>query len=399
MSSRAMPGHHDPAPSHDEKNHPSIEGGGTIGTREIVFVCLLFLLSRLLIFSAMAVSDQFVSPPTGRRAWNLENPLLRPLFRWDAGWYLSVAQKGYSYNGNPRQQQNINFFPLYPLTCRLCRAITGLSIPLCAFLLSNLAFFVGLTAFYALATREIGSEGARSATLLLAFFPGSFFFSTMYTESFFLAFSVLAFSAFRKQQFILGGMWAGLGTATRVTGVLLFVPLLFEAFSCRKDRRIWWRVILAGLLTASGIGTFMVWQWVAFGDPLAFSRVQQQAWGSQFSSPFGAVRAAFEQIFSAHFSPQPYNAIFGLMFIVLGCALTRRLPWSYSVYTLLGVLLPLFTTKVNSLTRYINVLFPGFMALGIIGRESRWLPWVLLALFTLVLTIFSMRFAQWHWIP
>ena len=70
-----------------------------------------------------------------------------------------------------------------------------------------------------------------------------------------------------------------------------------------------------------------------------------------------------------------------------------------SVYTLLGVLLPLFTTKVNSLTRYVNVLFPGFMALGIIGRESRWLPWVLLALFTLVLTIFSMRFAQWHWIP
>jgi hypothetical protein len=310
-----------------------------------------------------------------------------------------VATNGYSYNGNPRQQQNIIFFPVYPLTCRLCRAVTGLSIPLCAFLLSNLALFAGLTAFHALATREIGPEGARAATLLLAFFPGSFFFSSMYTESFFLAFSVLAFSAFRKQRFILGGMWAGLGTATRVTGVLLFVPLLFEAFSCRNDRGIWWRVILAGLLSASGIGAFMVWQWVAFGDPLAFSRVQQQAWGSQFSSPFGAVRAAFEQIFSAHFSPQPYNAIFGLMFIVLGCALTRRLPWSYSVYTLLGVLLPLFTTKVNSLTRYVNVLFPGFMALGIIGRESRWLPWVLLAIFTLVLTIFSMRFAQWHWIP
>ena len=78
MSSRAMSGHHVPTPSHDEGHHPSTERRCPIGTREILFVCLIFLLSRLLIFSVMAVSDRFISPPTGVSFWNLDNPLLRP---------------------------------------------------------------------------------------------------------------------------------------------------------------------------------------------------------------------------------------------------------------------------------------------------------------------------------
>ena len=237
----------------------SFQGSTAIGIREVRFVVLVFLLSRVLIFSAMAVSPRFLAPVTSPGAWDLRNPLLRPLFRWDAGWYLSIARNGYSYDGALTRQQNVAFFPLYPLACRWCHAVTRLSIPLCAILLSHGAFLVGLLALFDLTTREVGSRVARSAILLLAFFPASLFFSAMYAEAFFLAFSVLAFGAFRRQRFIQGGLWAGLASATRAPGILLMVPLLFEGYSCLRERSKVMAVALAALLTASGIGLFFLY--------------------------------------------------------------------------------------------------------------------------------------------
>ena len=401
LKAKLLSGRRDTAPSLDQGHRPPIRDGRSIGTREVVFIFLVFFLSRLIIFSAMTVSPRFITRPTGPNFWDLGTPVLRPLFRWDAGWYLRIAEKGYSYNGNPRQQQSIAFFPLYPLTCRLCRAVTGISIPVCAVVLSNLAFLVGLVALYALVAWEIGPDVARSTTLLLAFFPASLFFSTMYPESFFLSFSVLAYGAFRKQRFVLGGLWAGLASATRAQGILLFVPLVLEGFPCLKERRMRWRVIAAGLLAASGLGGFMLYQWIAFGDPFVSFKVQQHAegWRGSFALPFIRIAGAYRDVFSDQFSPAPFDDLFSVMFIALACTLPSHLPRSYALYTILGVVLPLVAQKNPAeLTRYVNVLFPGFMVLGIVGRQSRSLPWLYLALFIVALVFFSMRFAQWRWV-
>lgn len=398
---KLLRGRREITPLLNQGHRPPIRNGRSIGTREVVFIFLVFFISRVVVLSAMAVSPKFITPVTPQGARILDDPLPRRLFRWDTGWYWKVAKYGYSYNGDPRQQQNIAFFPLYPLTCRLCRAVTGISISLCAVLLSNLAFLIGLAALYALVTWEIGSDVARSTTLLLAFFPASLFFSTMYTESFFLAFSVLAYAAFRKQRFIQGGIWAGLASATRAPGILLFVPLLLEGFPRLKERRMWWRVIAAGLLAASGLGAFMLYQWIAFGDPLVSFKVQQYAigWRGEFALPFRRIAEVYGDIFRGQHAPAPFDILFAVMFIALACTLPSHLPRSYALYTILSVALPLFAQKnTGGLTRYVNVLFPGFMALGITGRKSRWIVWVCLAFFAVVLVYFSMRFAQRHWV-
>jgi len=372
--------------------------GTTIGTRELRFVFLVFLFSRLVIFAAMAVSPRFIAPVTGPGVWNLDNPLVRPLFRWDTGWYMSISKKGYSYNGNPRQRQNIAFFPLYPLTCRLCHAVTGLSIPFCAVFLSNVAFFIGLAALYALVSWEIGPDVARSAILLLAFFPASFFFSTMYAESFSLAFSVLAYASFRRQKFVKGGIWAGLASATRPPGILLMVPLLSEGYSCLRERRKAIAVALAALLTASGIGLFFLYSWIAFGDPLVPIKIHQApGWRGGFALPFSSIALAFRQTFDASYSSLPFDAWFGLLFIALACRGDAQLPRSYAVYSVLSLAMPLFTVGgVWSMIRHANVVFPCFMVLGIIAQRSRWILWALLPFFTLTLVYLSMRFAQWY---
>ena len=370
--------------------------GGAVTTREVVFVALVFALSRMLIFSAMAVSPRVITPVTPQR-WSLEEPLLRPLFRWDAGWYLSIAQQGYAYNGNPAQQQNIVFLPLYPLTCRLCHLATRLSIPWCAVLLSNLAFLLALALLYRLTTKELGPRVARHTVLLLAFFPASLFFSNMYTESFYLALSLLAYASFRQQRWLLGGLWAGLASATRVPGILLLVPLLCESLPRLHDRRGWWRVLLASGLAGSGLAGFMLYEGVAFGDPLANFRVQAQAWGRTFAGPLRSLAGGLRRTVAAQWSPLPFDAWLGVLFLALVGLLPGYLPISYALYTLLGIAMPLCTKAgLFGLTRYLNVLFPGFIALGLLAQHARGLFWALLSVFAVTLILFSMRYAQAH---
>jgi hypothetical protein len=367
-------------------------------SQQLSFVALVFGLSRLLIFLAVAASPWFIDPGVPR--WTLDDPLLRPLFRWDAGWYLNIAEYGYAYSGDPTKEHNIVFFPLYPLTCRLCHVVTGLSIPLCAFLLSNVAFFFALVALDVLTTKELGPGAARCAILLLAFFPTSLFFSTMYTESFYLVFSVLAYRYFRERRFIVGGIWGGLASATRTPGILLGVPLLFEGFSSLKDRRRWGQVILAGCLTISGLLAFHLYLWAAFSDPLANVHVQQHSiWQRGFALPFRSIAWGLKQAFNPTFTPFPFDAGFALLFGFVAAALPVYLPRSYAVYTLLSLAMPLFTTAgIASFSRYASVMFPVFMLLGLIGWRWRWIMWVLSAGFAVLLVIFSMHYAQWHWI-
>ena len=84
-----------------------------VNGRQALFVLSVFSLSRLLVLGAMVLSPLVVPPAQRFGASNLDDPILRP--RFDASWYLTIATNSYSYDGDPGRQQNIAFFPLYPL--------------------------------------------------------------------------------------------------------------------------------------------------------------------------------------------------------------------------------------------------------------------------------------------
>ena len=356
-----------------------------LNPRAALFVLLVFSLSRLLVFGAMATSS-LVLPRSQVAGWDLDNPILRPLFRWDTGWYLSIATRGYSYDGNPEKQQNVVFFPLYPLTCRLCHAITGVSVPLCGVVLSNGALLGALATLYVLVTREVGAASARLTLVLLSFFPGSLFFSTMYTESFYLLFSAQAFLAFNRERFILCGGWVGLASATRLPGILLLAPLFARAPSPLKDRQMFGRVVLAALLGVCGLAGFMTYQLIAFGDPFVYIR-DEQAWGKFSAHLFGRVRTSI---------PAAFDAGFTLAFGALTYVVFRTLPRGYGIYTVLSIMVPLAGGQTRGMTRYLAVLFPGFIALAVMGQERRWIPWFAIPAFAFGLGYLCVRFAQWY---
>src|SRR4029078_2772076 len=47
--------------------------------------------------------------------------------RWDTGWYLTIATEGYRYFADARDnfQQNIAFFPAFPMSMRYLSVLLG----------------------------------------------------------------------------------------------------------------------------------------------------------------------------------------------------------------------------------------------------------------------------------
>src|SRR5262249_57761468 len=57
---------------------------------------------------------------------HFNNELLNLPVRWDAGWYLQIVTEGYKYApGDPAIQQNIVFFPAYPMLTRVLGRLFG----------------------------------------------------------------------------------------------------------------------------------------------------------------------------------------------------------------------------------------------------------------------------------
>ena len=54
-----------------------------------------------------------------------------------------------------------------------------------------------------------------------------------------------------------------------------------------------------------------------------------------------------------------------------GLYLLKRREWVLSLYTFTMLLMPLSTSSLQSVTRYTSVIFPIFIALGILGSRRR----------------------------
>src|SRR6185437_12483608 len=146
--------------------------------------------------------------------------------RWACGWYTEIIRSGYDRAPTgPDLRANWAFFPLYPLLSRAVALLTGLA-PASAAVLLNLVLFPALVAVACLfwtATR--GRAGAAWLALLFCAWPYGVHFSSAYTEALYGLLLMLAMLALARDRVLLGGVAAGLLTATRPTGVIAVVVL------------------------------------------------------------------------------------------------------------------------------------------------------------------------------
>jgi hypothetical protein len=349
---------------------------------------------------------------------SLAEPLLSPLARWDAAWYLRIAESGYGGS-----DVRAAFFPLYPLLVRAVAAPFGASpgaLLVAAYVVSLAAFLGALLLLYRLVSLELGRPLAKPALLLLAVFPAAVFFGAPYSESLFLLLAVGAFYAARTGRWAWAGAAAAGAAATRSAGVLLLLPLVMLWWSAhpRRARDAAWL-----LFAPLGVAAYAAFLGLAEGDAWRFLDVQD-AWSRELTVPlagawdgFGAAIDGARQLLSGQrevvyfeeAAGDPYRIaavnlmLFGsLVFALVACAgCLRRLPKAYGGWVAASLVLPLtFPVKpqpLMSLPRFLAVLFPIFMWLALWSEERRATARVA-AVSALGLGLFTAQFASWHWI-
>jgi hypothetical protein len=301
--------------------------------------------------------------------------------RWDAGWYVGIAHEGYDWTGNVADQQNLNFFPAYPM---LVRAITSLihthGIPR-AVVFGWTATFVSIAAFagaavyiYNIAADRFGEEVATGAVLLIATYPFAVFYSAVYSEALYLLCATGAWYHFGKRQPARLAFWGVVAGLCRPNGALLAVPLMVWAVVER--RREWW-AYLGALTPILGTLIYSAWAYSFTGHPLVWAELQRTAWLRTYE---GLDRTVWEPITSL-IALGPARYIQGWPWTVVNLAPTlfalgaiwpvgRRLGAAAATLVAVNTFAPLLNGGLVGMGRYTSVIFPIFIWLALVAKKS-----------------------------
>ena len=134
---------------------------------------------------------------------HFDNEFLNLPVRWDAGWYLDIVTNGYRYAaGDETVQQNIVFFPAYPMLTRVVGRLMGgdmIGYVAAGMTVSIASFFGALVYLYLFVRERFDEETSEYALWLIAAYPFAIFFGALYTESLFLLGTLGAFYHLTKR--------------------------------------------------------------------------------------------------------------------------------------------------------------------------------------------------------
>jgi hypothetical protein len=303
------------------------------------------------------------------------DPWLNLPARWDALWYSGIAGVGYRWDGDWTQQQNVVFFPAFPLGSRVVARLLGIHTLYAGWLISLAAFAWAMVLFVRLARRWLNERDATDAAWLLSTYPFAIYFSAAYSESlFFLAMCGFFLSAHERQsgRAALWGLLAGL---TRPNGWLLSLPFAVLALRTQpwpSAGREWVRLAAAAAAPIVGMLLFTLYLHLQFGDGFAWVR-GQAAWGRTFRGLdlLAAERMAYMRQYGVtgyltDFPTDALNTGAALLALFVLVPVSRRLGLAYGVLVAVLVLPPLLVGGTLSFGRLTSILFPLFIWLATI---------------------------------
>jgi hypothetical protein len=298
--------------------------------------------------------------------------VVRALGRFDGGWYLDLASRGYpGVDQVDGRLKSLAFFPLYPLTIRSVQLLTGLPPLAVGVLVSTVLGGLAVCLVWAL-VREIEDEAAATrAAAAFAFFPGAFVLSMAYSEALLVAAAGACLLLLVRHRWVAAGLAAAVATAARPNAVVLIGACAWAAAVAVHRRRDWsslWAVALA----PTGLVAYFGFLWVRTGDPLGWFRSQSVAWRDHVDfggTTFGRV---VDLVRDPHLSlgvrdlNDFVNSI-GLLFVVLSVVLLLRWrpPGAVIVYGLGVLAMALASDHVGARPRFLLAAFPLVLAVGV----------------------------------
>lgn len=323
-------------------------------------------------FIASVLSQLAENPlfPVSYSAWG--EALLGIWNRYDGYRYFLLASRGYQ---DPANIANTVFYPLYPMLIRLVWKLTGLDIIAISLILSTLTTFFALY-LLALTVEDLyGSQPAKYAVISLAIYPTAFFLVGPYTESLFIALTLAAFYLARKERWLLAGLAGAFASLTRGPGIFTAFALTWVAYRQWRSRGFAWspQLILSAFGAAApglaGLG-FILWRrWMGFAP---VGEVLEQHFSVRMVNPITGLFTAWQMMFTNPTFSVILDGLTAAFWIAIFIVLIKkagRIPVEWLIY--FGLNLVMVTSKVTtvvsplqSIGRYVLVLFPGFIFLG-----------------------------------
>jgi hypothetical protein len=356
-------------------------------------------------------------PPEAANRWTIySNDLLDLPGRWDTGWYLTIANEGYQYfpNAASDYQQNIAFFPAFPMSMRYLSVVLGRQPLWTGVAISIVSFYLALVYFLRLA-RDLLKDDEQSVTavMLLASYPFAVFFSAAYTEGLFLLTLMGAVYHFHKNQLVRAALWGFVCGLTRPNGSLLSIVLALMAVAPMWDAVRWrpilppppgWGAIIRRLLAAAAPGfgmlAFSAFIYRLTGNPFMWT-VQNVAWGRVYRSLDSIVSDRFGFIASnglySYASTQTIDLFYSLAVLLALAAVWpvyRRFGLPFAVFILITILPPMSAGGLLSMGRVTSVLFPVFLWMGAAVPARHRVAWI--GLFALLQGFVAVMFFTWR---
>jgi len=334
-----------------------------------------FAASRLVLLAIGLMTQVFIRPITTQG-----NPLqigrhqaLNIWGAWDAGWYVTLATEGYARVARADGQANWAFFPAYPSIGAAVSRLTGLSMFEALLVVSNASFLLALVLIHRLARAEFDKRTADISVVLLCAAPGSYVFSSAYTESLFIAALSGCLLLIRSRRWLAAGLVGGLAVLTRNLGIGLLLP-----FAWASGEQLWseraghWspgaiaaalrqlaRPAIGATIPLLAVAGFCAFLWAKTGDPLAFVHVQN-AWGRSIGNPLaGPLRGLLHPNAIPDSDLISFAAAWLSLVLIVVLALMRR--WMLLSLALFLTLVPL-AAGLGSFARYSLSILPLWLA-------------------------------------
>ena len=381
--------------------------------RPALLVLALFVLTRVVLLGAGVLFQSVLTPVEGPEYKHLIDggPALDMWYRWDAGFYATIATEGYDWVNDRAPAADMAFLPVFPALTRLasgmgeagclwspylstCATIGGL-------LVSNLALLGAALLLLDMGRRRFGERTGLWAACLLLIAPNAVFLSGVYTEAVFLLLALLVFWLLERGRFWLALAAACAAALTRTVGVALVPALLLAAWADDVPVPRRWLRMGAALLPGAAFAAWVFGSGLFVGDPLAYFSAYDGIWGRS-SSLLDVVRV-YTSGPVALFGWYPSWLDLGAALGYLALALWVLLGWkqrTWGLFALFAVLIPIASGSLVGMPRFGAVIFPFYLALAW-WIERPWRAWKLaaVALPSLALALlFLSRFVTWRWI-
>jgi hypothetical protein len=312
-------------------------------------------------------------------------PILGALRAWDAGFFRTIAEKGYP--GGPGSNDGedpsaIAFLPGYPAILRLGHALTGADVANVATVVNVIAGALAAAVLFLLIRNLYGVAAGLITVALWAAQPMSIVLSMGYSEPLFCLLAFGALLALRHERWVLAGSIGLLAGLVRAQGLALAAALVLSAawwWWRHSDRRPRTALHSVGGTALSLLGTtgFIAWIGWRMHDPAAWFTMQQSGWGTGWDWFKSTPRQVW---FEFHNTPDVFPAfcamtvVASLFLLLIAC---RMKVWSglllYGALLLaqtLGSSVMLFS-KPRLLIPVVTLLVPIAVGLARTDRVTR----------------------------